>query len=243
MDVPELSEGACHVWWASPGDARPALLDLLDDTERQRWSRFRQPADRGRYLAAHALARLLLGAYLDVPPAQVAFARACPRCGQAHGKPRLRTPAAGLELSISHSGDRVAVAVARGVPVGVDVEQVRPDRHDTAMVGLALSAPEQEALEALPPPARPAALLSYWVRKEALLKATGDGLGVAPDRLTVTPPDQPPALVSWTARPALRAQVHLTDLHPGPGHVACLAALGARLRVSEHRAQDLAEDL
>ena len=70
-------------------------------------------------------------------------------------------------------------------------------------------------------------------RKEALLKATGDGLAVAPATITVTPPDAPPALVAWTAAPPLASAAHLFDLDPGPGHVASLAVLGARLAVVE----------
>ena len=74
---------------------------------------------------------------------------------------------------------------------------------------------------------------AYWTRKEALLKATGDGLRVAPAALTVTPPDAPPALVAWEATAPLAAAAHLFDLSPGSGHVASLAVLGPRLGVVE----------
>jgi 4'-phosphopantetheinyl transferase len=96
-----------------------------------------------------------------------------------------------------------------------------------------LSAAEQPAVAALPAAARGGAVLRYWTRKEALLKATGVGLAVAPAALTVTPPDAAPALVAWEAAPPLDAAAHLFDLSPGPGHIASLAILGPRLAVVE----------
>ena len=91
----------------------------------------------------------------------------------------------------------------------------------------------------LPEAASALTLLRYWTRKEALLKATGDGLAVDPATITVTPPEAPPALVAWSATPPLEADVHLFDLNPGPGHVASLAVLGPRLAVVERGADGL----
>lgn len=239
--IPALTAGACQVWWAkvTVGERLLKLLGLLDAGERARWATLRPPDARARYLAAHALTRIVLGGHLAVPPAALTFTRTCRRCGGAHGKPRLRDPAADLRLSVAHSGEWVVVAVALGVEVGVDVEQTGAGGDLDGVAGLALSAPEQAVWRRLAPAERTAALLRYWVRKEALLKATGDGLAVAPASLTVTPPTRPPALLAWTAQPPLRDPVHLTDLHPDSGHVGCLAMLGAALTVTEHDATAL----
>ena len=80
----------CDVWWAAPvePDDAPALVALLDDHERDRLERFRRPADAARYLAAHALTRIVLGGCLDRVPAALVIDRTC-RCGEQHGKPTL----------------------------------------------------------------------------------------------------------------------------------------------------------
>ena len=98
----------------------PRWSGLLDDHERERLTRFRRPADRARYLAAHALARLVLGGS-GRTAAALRFDRTC-RCGAAHGRPVLP---GGPGFSLSHSGDLVGVAVRPGAAVGLDVEQVR----------------------------------------------------------------------------------------------------------------------
>ncbi|HWG80304.1 MAG TPA: 4'-phosphopantetheinyl transferase superfamily protein [Stellaceae bacterium] len=232
--VPPLRAGECQVWWARPAAGRRSLLALLDAGERGRCARFHRDADRARYLAAHALARLVLAGHLGIPAPALSFRATCRQCGASdHGKPRLRIAGAGLEFSLSHSGARVVLAVARDAPVGVDVERLNAERDFAALVPAVLSAAEQPAVAALPAAERAGAVLRYWTRKEALLKATGDGLGVAPAALTVTPPDVPPALVAWEAAPPLDAAAHLFDLSPGPGHVASLAVLGPRLAVVE----------
>ncbi|MBW3614029.1 MAG: 4'-phosphopantetheinyl transferase superfamily protein [Actinobacteria bacterium] len=234
IDPLALPAGECHVWWARPGDATADLDRLLDADEWVRRQRFVFAADRLQFLAAHALARLVVAAYLGQDPAALRFTSACKTCGEPHGKPRLADPPADLELSLSHSGDRVAVAVARGVPVGVDVEQVAT-AYDPAVIQDVLSPVERFALQELSPADASLAFLRYWVRKEALLKATGDGLAVSPALITVSAPDQPARLLAWAARPAPRLHAQLSDLDPGDGVLGCVALLTqAHHRVVEH---------
>lgn len=222
------------MWWARPAAGARELLALLDTGERARCARFDRDDDRARYLAAHALARLVLAGHLGIPAQALTFQATCRQCGASdHGKPRLAMAGGGLEFSLSHSGARVVLAVARDAAVGVDVERLNARRDFAALMPAVLSAAEQPAVAALPDGERAAAVLRYWTRKEALLKATGDGLRVAPAALTVTPPDAPPALVAWDAAPPLDGAAHLFDLRPDPGHVASLAILGPRLAVIE----------
>ena len=227
------------MWWARPAGARE-LLALLDSGERGRCARFDRDDDRSRYLAAHALARLVLAGHLGIPAPTLAFEATCRQCGASdHGKPRLGAAGTGVEFSLSHSGARVVLAVARDVAVGVDVERLNRQRDFAALAPAVLSGAEQLAVAALPDAERAAAVLRYWTRKEALLKATGDGLGVAPTALTVTPPDAAPALVAWEAAAPLNVAPHLVDLSPGPGHVASLAMLGRRLAIVERDGDEL----
>ncbi|MDP9388325.1 MAG: 4'-phosphopantetheinyl transferase superfamily protein [Actinomycetota bacterium] len=220
-----LPAGECHVWWARAGAATLASAWLLDGDELARAERFRAGHDRLRYVAAHALARLVVGRYLAHHPATLRFAARCTTCGGSHGKPHLADQGSDLQLSISHSGDRVVIAVARGVAVGVDVEQVHGFAAEDALADAVLSPLERGVVEALPVAARTAALLRYWVRKEAVLKATGHGLAVSPASLTVSAPDQPARLLAWAPPSGLAVPVLLHDLAPGPAFVGCVALL------------------
>ncbi|AXK33551.1 4-phosphopantetheinyl transferase [Streptomyces armeniacus] len=261
--VPPLAAGECQVWWAdasashgllaaaggeNAGAAATAAVGLLDARERTHWQRLRNPAGRALYLTAHVLARLVLGAQLRLPPAELAFDAECARCGGPHGKPRLAERAgragragpestAGWEFSLSHTPHRVAVAMARRTPLGVDVERVR-DRA-AATVARTLSEREYATLNARPAHCRAGDFARYWARKEAALKATGDGLAVRPDLLTVSGPDAPAALLGWSGPQAPHSTVHLVDLAPGTGYRACLGVLAeadATPRVTEHDA-------
>uniref|UniRef100_UPI000A3F72D0 4'-phosphopantetheinyl transferase family protein n=1 Tax=Cellulosimicrobium cellulans TaxID=1710 RepID=UPI000A3F72D0 len=104
-----------------------------------------------------------------------------------HGKPELAAAlAAGLHVSVSTAPGLLAVAVSDEGPVGVDVESVAA--VGAAPVADVLLHPREAA-------AGPRALARTWVRKEALLKATGHGLVVPPAELVVAGPDEPPALL------------------------------------------------
>jgi 4'-phosphopantetheinyl transferase len=225
--VPPLVRGGCQVWWARPADASPGLSALLDRDERKRWTALRQPADRDRFLAGSALLRLVLAGHLGQPPDRIGISRTCPQCGKPHGKPRLRPPAPRpLELSVSHSGDRIVAAFAEGTPLGVDVEQVREGFDVDELASEALTVQEAETLRALDGEATTLGFLAYWTRKEAVAKATGRGLGMPLKAFAVSGPDEAARLI-WAEDPVLVEQVSLHDLDPGPGHVASLAVVGA----------------
>ncbi|GAA3720944.1 4'-phosphopantetheinyl transferase superfamily protein [Spinactinospora alkalitolerans] len=232
----------CAVWWADPALAGPAALPaLLDERERERHARYRMAADRDRYAAAHALARLVCAREAGCAPQEVAFTLHCGHCDrpEPHGKPRPAGPAQGLELSITHSGARVAVAVARGAAVGVDVEQVREGRDIEGLADYALTGAERTALDAVPAAGRTAGFFTYWSRKEALLKATGEGLSGGLASVAVSGPADDPAVLAWDS-PGAPEHVWLGDLDAGPDHRAALAVLtGAPVDVVEHDATEL----
>ncbi|WP_420160248.1 4'-phosphopantetheinyl transferase family protein [Nocardiopsis sp. CNT-189] len=236
----------CEVWWASPTQSDPALLELLDGAERARHGRFQRAADRDRYAVAHALARLVLAEAAGCGPTEVSFTLDCPHCDgekerEPHGKPRPAGPAAGLELSISHSGDRVAVALTRGAPVGVDVEEVSERRDVEGLAEMVLAPAERTALAALPAERAALAFHDYWARKEALLKASGEGIYGGLTGVSISPPGEPPRVLSWSTpgAPPLD-RVRLQDLDAGPGYRAALAVLtSAPVAVTVHGASPL----
>jgi 4'-phosphopantetheinyl transferase len=221
---PTLPSNECHVWWLVSSAVPAGLEAVLDVRERHRHGRLRRPADQLRYLAAHVLARLALALYLDRDPAQLPFGLRCRGCGSTdHGKPMLLPPEEDLEFSLSHSGGRVVVAVARRASVGIDVEAIAPDRDYSDVAARVLSPPETDELLALPGGDRSFAFVRYWCRKEAVLKASGFGLSLPLSDLTVTGPKEPARVLDWAGGPHGSASLCLHDLDPGPGYAACVA--------------------
>ncbi|MDQ4119635.1 MAG: 4'-phosphopantetheinyl transferase superfamily protein [Actinomycetota bacterium] len=214
--------GPVTVWWARPldPDTHPHLLALLDDHERARMAAFRRPDDQHRYLAAHALARLVLAARLGTDPARIAIDRTC-RCGEQHGKPTLAASPECPGFSLTHSGDLVGVALGPGA-VGLDVERHRSLSVD-GLAGHVLSDAERAT-----PPADEAAFLVTWTRKEALLKATGDGLSSPMTAITLGSPRADAVVRDWSGEHAPRHPVWVRDLTtPLADHPAAVAGIGS----------------
>ena len=233
-----LPDGTADVWWARRTDAPNRLAGLLDETERRRWAAYRRPEDRERFLVGCALAKAALARYTGRRPAGVRFDRTCATCGEPHGKPVIA--GGGPGHSVAHSGDLIAVAVA-GAPVGVDVEQAegRPhllggDGDPEALARLVFSQAERDALAAVPPGGRARAFLVGWTRKEAVTKATGDGMSVAFSEVVVTADGGPPRVTAWPY-PRSPQEASLRDLATDPGYVAALAVIG---RCEAVRARD-----
>ena len=235
---PGLPDGTADVWWARRQDAADRFRALLDETERRRLTAYRRDADRERFLVGCVLAKAALAGYAGLRPADVRFDRTCGRCGGPHGKPAFA--GYGLAHSVAHSGDLVAVAVA-GDPVGVDVEQLdgRPhplggDGDPESLGRLVLSAAEQAALAQVPSAGRARAFLTAWTRKEAVTKATGDGIRAAFSEVVVAADAGPPRVVAWPY-PRSPRDVSLLDLDAAAGYVAALAVIG---RCETVRARD-----
>lgn len=231
------ADGTAEVWWACRRDAAPGLAGLLDQAERERWTAYRRDADRERFLVGCGLAKAVVAACTGQRPAEVSFDRTCPQCGKPHGKPAVRH--GGPEISVAHSGDLVAVAVA-AAPVGVDVEQLDGRPHElgggdpAALARMVLAEPERAVLAAVHPAGRARAFLVAWTRKEAVTKAKGDGLRVPFADVVVAADAAAPRLVAWPY-PQDPRSVSLLDLDAEPGYVAALAVLG---RCDTVRARD-----
>jgi 4'-phosphopantetheinyl transferase len=178
------SGGTVDVWWFDTREVTvsPAGLADLDRGERDRAEAFMFPADRHRYQVAHMMLRQVLARYTGTAPGALVLGRApCPRCGAAAGKPVLlpRTgppPAAGPVpyFSLTHSGEMVAIAVA-GSPVGVDTE--RDAAGCVCSLARTLHPADAAWLDGLAGPDRHQAIIACWVRAEAVLKCTGQGIG------------------------------------------------------------------
>ena len=231
------SDMRCDVWWANPTAATPALSHLLDEVERGRYAAYRREIDKQRFLTGRSLIRGVVAAELGITPAEVVLDSSCFDCGKPHGKPRV--VGSTLEVSISHSGDWVALAMTEGAPVGIDVEEVR-DAEVEGLAGICFSPSELATFEALPTADRRGAFFTYWARKEAVVKATGKGMSVSMSKLTLTAHNEPPRVVASETSEVDHTLVRMADLDRGPTYRASLAVFADKPpKVEEHEAADL----
>lgn len=223
----------CDVWWADPVEPAAEHLALLDRVERGRYDAYRNEIDQRRFLTGRVLTKTVLARRLGNTPGGITLDATCPDCGKPHGKPRV-VGAPDVSLSISHSGERIGLALTSAVPVGLDVETVNR-RGNADLIGYALNDAERGAIAHLPQPRRDEAFYFYWTRKEALMKATGRGLKIPLRSITLTPPGETARLIDATDPALASLSAALVDLAPGDGYRASLALLTAEpVRVSEH---------
>ncbi|HEX3579925.1 MAG TPA: 4'-phosphopantetheinyl transferase superfamily protein [Thermoanaerobaculia bacterium] len=172
-------------------DVLDALANLLTVVERARADRYRFPDDRRRSIVARAATRRLLARYLNADPLALTFDE------EKFGKPFLRGRE--IEFNASHSGDLVAVAFARGTAVGVDVERRRQMTDALALARRYFSAEEVRIVERAGDVAD--AFFAIWTAKEAIVKASGKGIGFGDlDGFTVPfrDPQLRPVIDGWS---------------------------------------------
>ena len=221
----ELGSDEVHVWRAKlglPQDSITGLLRILSPAEREKAARFHFEADRKRAIIGRGMARVLLGQCLGRPPDQLQFEY------NAFGKPTLAGGFDGLmKFSVSHAGDLILVALARGRELGVDVEHMRADFASDQIAARFFSRNERRALAAVAPELQCDAFFSCWTRKEAYLKARGDGLSLALDQFDVTlAPAEDPRLLETRHDPADAQRWALHAFDPGHGCKAAVAVEG-----------------
>lgn len=218
-----LDAQAIHIWAVSL-NASPAqvwaLCTLLSPDEQLRASRFRREIHRNRYVAGRAALRQLLGQYLHAEPRSIAF------CYGAHGKPSLWSKGSDppLHFNLAHSEDIALLAVSRKGSLGIDVEALRamPDRDK--LVKQFFSIREVRLFQELPEAERVEAFFKLWTRKEALLKATGDGIGSPLKLVEVTfLPEDRPAFLNLPTAVGPAVQWTLIHLIPASGFIGALA--------------------
>jgi len=221
VDPPPLVAGEIQLWSArldlSPRRVE-TLATVLSDEERQRAARYRFPRHRRRFEVSWSLTRSLLGAFLRMPPGGIEL-----RYGPK-GKPALDQDGQKLEFNLSHSGEHLVVALRLGRQLGVDVERLRPVQEARSIARRFFSPGEVESLEALPTEDYMRGFFNCWTRKEALIKAVGEGVFVSLDRFDVSlMPNEPARLLSLDGGTAGAATWSLFHLEPASGVIGALA--------------------
>ncbi len=222
-----LNDSAVHVWRAPldcPADRVGILFDTLAPDERAKADRFRFPIDRARFIVARGLLRAILARYLDWEPGEIAFQY------NAFGKPSLRDETGGgtLQFNVSHADGIALYAFTLGRAVGVDIESIRPEMAGERIAERFFSPREVATLRALGPELQPDAFFRCWTRKEAYVKARGEGITGALDRFDVSlTPNEPAAILAVRGKDAAR-RWFLHHLAPGSGYVGAVAVEGER---------------
>jgi 4'-phosphopantetheinyl transferase len=231
-DELSLTGEEVHVWRASLACEEPLLRGLratLAPDEEARAGRFHFARDRNHFAAARGLLRLILARYLNRPPTLLRFGYS------SYGKPFLEGECGpgGLRFNVSHAHGMALFAVARGREVGVDIEHARDDFEHLDLAGRFFSAREVETLKALPPEAQTQAFFNCWTRKEAYIKARGEGLSHPLDEFDVAlAPGEAAALTCTRSDPAEVTRWAMRELFPGHGFQAAVVAEGGAFRLS-----------
>jgi 4'-phosphopantetheinyl transferase len=217
-----------HVWQANLDQARSqteAFLHVLSVDERERADRFHFPKDRDHFIVARGVLRNILGLYLNRDPASFSFQYS------SHGKPFLapaNKPDA-ISFNLSHSNGIALYAMTRGREVGIDVEFIRSGPQGDQIAERFFSQQEIAALHALPPDVQRYAFFLCWTRKEAYIKARGEGLSMPLDCFDVSLTPGAAAELLATRPDALEAgRWSLHDLTvEAPGYAAALMVEGS----------------
>ena len=220
--------------WIARLDVPPRDVEefsrTLSDDERARARRFAFEHLRRRFVVGRGLLRRLLGRCAGVAPERLDFSY-----GQ-YGKPALAGPSSALPLrfNLSHCEDLTLYAVTVGREVGIDVERIRPDFATLDIAARFFSSGEVAVLRAISDPiARVRAFFACWTRKEAYIKARGEGLSFPLHRFRVSlEGGAPAALLDVSDDPGEASRWRLEALDPGSAFAGALAVEGQGWRLS-----------
>jgi 4'-phosphopantetheinyl transferase len=210
-------------------DAFHASAALLSGAERDRASSFVFEADRRRFTVARAGLRTLLAARLGLTAEAVELTYG------KNGKPALANEqaASGLHFNVSHSANVAAYAFSFGQEIGIDVENIREVANADNIAARFFSAREQESYHTLNPLDKPLGFLTCWTRKEAFIKALGDGLTYSLRDFDVTLlPEEPAEIVRVGGIPGAECGWTLRAISPGIGFVGACVVRTAAERVA-----------
>jgi 4'-phosphopantetheinyl transferase len=224
-----ISADEVHVWRVRLDDPVPdRAIATLSPDERERARRFRFEHLTRRFVAGRAALRAILARYTRLAAAEIEFSYS------ERGKPGLSTgETGGIAFNISHSEELALCAIAPGRRVGIDVERVRFDRDLFGIVERFLSPLESRSLRRLDPAVRQRASHVCWTRKEAFLKACGEGLA-AIDSFDVSCAPDEPARVLGIRAPLVdrgRGQWTILDIEADEGFVASVVVEGTGCRI------------
>lgn len=216
-----INDDEVHIWRVPltfSGWAGGKLGDLLSAEETKRAECFRFHKDRIRYIVSHSALRSILGAYLNMNGRRLIFS-----CNK-YGKPFLseNSETLPIQFNFSHAGDYALVAITLERAIGVDIEYIQGD-VEIADISRFFSDPEKELMEGLGSVERPLAFFNCWTRKEAYIKARGQGLTYPLNRFEVSlRPGDPAKLIRVDKEPDEVFRWRMEDIYVAPDYSATL---------------------
>jgi len=204
---------------------------ILSSDEVERASRFHFEADRIHFTRCRSALRRLLAGYLAIPAPEIGFEY------QASGKPQLMAAQNphGLQFNVSHSANMALIAVGSRHRLGVDIEKIRPDVDTASLAERFFSHRERAGLQSLPEQLRIPAFFACWTRKEAFLKATGDGLSFPLADFSVsTHPDLDPELEEIRGDTGVGRRWSLANLDAAENFRAAVAIESSHYRLQTY---------
>ena len=222
-----LGRDEVHVW-RIPLDWPPtrirALNAVLSIDEKQKADRYHFAVDRVRHVVGRGVLRTILARCMRTDAERLCFEYS------AFGKPRLAASSTEIPVrfNVSHSGELVLIVLTIGRAVGIDVERMRTDLEVERIAASFFSPQERLALQSLPAQLRFQAFFDCWTRKEAYIKAVGEGLTLPLDQFDVCfLPGQQPRLLATRPDPAEARRWVVQALDVGPCYRAAVAVEGA----------------
>jgi 4'-phosphopantetheinyl transferase len=218
---PAIWQNEVHIWRARLDVAWSWTFDeALTLEDRTRADRFKFESDRRKFCAARASLRLILSRYLGVKPGRIPL-----ETGE-FGKPFVadKSVAQGLRFNVSHSHQLALISITRDREVGVDIEFMRSDFVTDEVATHFFSPAEVEEFRSVPPTQRTRAFFNVWTRKEAYIKARGEGLYCPLDQFDVSVAPNRPAMLMESRVDADDAQRWIfNDIHAGDRYAATVA--------------------
>jgi 4'-phosphopantetheinyl transferase len=221
--IPELATHEIHIWCAAlnqPNSCFSKFLQTLSMDELIKAEQFHFDRDRNYFIVRRGILRTILGSYLSVEPNRLQF------CYGQRGKPELAKIGNNgtIHFSLSHSNTIALYAFSRNHEVGIDVEEIRELEDLEHIAERFFSKREKKALFGLPEGQRKEAFFRCWTRKEAFIKAIGDGLYYPLDKFDVSlVPGEPARLISIEGDSREASRWTLQDLKPVPAFAAAMA--------------------
>ena len=214
---PVATSSDAVIWLADldAADSGDEALGILSEDERVRAKRFVFDVHRRRFIACRAWLRAQLAGRLGCPAASLRF-----EYGPV-GKPAL-AGGGPLRFNVSHSDRYALLALADGVEIGVDIERLRPLSDMNALAERVFSAAERAALAAVAADGRVDAFFAGWTRKEAYIKARGEGIGLLGAIEVALTPGDVPRLIRVAGQPDELQRWSLEALSPVPGFAAAV---------------------
>lgn len=221
-----LTAAEIHIWHATL-DISESRLESLSKTisgdEKQRAQRLYFERDRRHFITSRGILRTILGNYLGIGEGQVQF------CYAVNGKPTVQSSPCHrtIHFNLSHSNGEALFAFTLSSQIGIDIEKIRYVLDMDQIAGRFFSLQERELFCSLPRAEKEEAFFCCWTRKEAFIKATGEGLARPMDSFTVPfIPGETSMFLHIHSNSLNPVQWSLHAFKPKPGYVAALVAEG-----------------